>query len=101
MILYETNLKLLGGHYVPAVAVPYVWMEVDGKIPGPLGLVPARDTADGLGDILVYPFMLGWVKNDFKYDLRLGHLHANGRLRKGPPGQCRQELLVVRANGFG
>ncbi len=83
MILYDTNLKLFGGHYVPAVAVPYVWVEVDGKIPGPLGPVSARDTANGLGDILVYPFMLGWVKNDFKYDLRLGIYAPTGEYEAG------------------
>ncbi len=83
MILYDTSLKLFGGHYVPAVAVPYVWAQVDGKIPGPLGPVPVRDTADGLGDIMMYPFMLGWVKNDFKYDLRLGIYTPTGEYEQG------------------
>ena len=83
MIMYDTNLKLLGGDYVPAVGIPYVWLEVDGKITGPLGPVGARDTANGLGDILLYPFMLGWTKNDFKYDLRLGIYAPTGDYEKG------------------
>jgi hypothetical protein len=83
MVMYETNLKLLGGHYVPAVAIPYVWLEVDGKVNGPLGPVRARDTANGLGDILMYPFMLGWTNGDLKYDLRLGIYAPTGDYEKG------------------
>jgi hypothetical protein len=37
-------------------------------VPGPAS---ARDAANGLGDILLYPLMFGWAKGDFKYDLRL------------------------------
>jgi hypothetical protein len=83
MIMYETNLRLLGGNYVPAVGIPYVWLEVDGKVTGPLGPVGARDTANGLGDILLYPFMLGWTNGDLKYDLRLGTYAPTGDYEKG------------------
>jgi hypothetical protein len=83
MVMYETNLKLLGGNFVPAVGIPYVWLEVDGKINGPLGPVGARDTADGLGDILIYPVMFGWAKGDLKYDLRLGIYAPTGDYEKG------------------
>ena len=73
LALYETPLKLLGGNYTVGVAIPYVWLEVDGKVTGPLGnTIKARDTANGIGDITLYPFMLGWVKGDLKADLRLG-----------------------------
>jgi hypothetical protein len=83
MIMYDTNLKLLGGDYVPAVGIPYVWLEVDGKVTGPLGPVSVRDTANGLGDIVMYPFMLGWSKKDLKYDLRLGVYAPTGEYEKG------------------
>ena len=83
MLMYETNWKLLGGHYVPAVAIPYVWLEVDGKVTGPLGPVGTRDSANGLGDILMYPFMLGWTNGDLKYDLRLGVYAPTGEYEKG------------------
>ncbi len=83
MIMYDTNLKLLAGDYVPAVAVTYVWLEVEGKITEPLGPVSVHDSADGLGDLVVYPFMLGWVKNDFKYDLRLGIYAPTGEYEEG------------------
>ena len=42
-----------------------------------------RDTANGLGDILLYPFMLGWAKGDLKYDLRLGIYAPTGDYEKG------------------
>jgi len=77
--LYETPLKLLGGNYAVGFAIPYVWLEVDGKVTGPLGnTIQMRDTTDGLGDITVYPFMLGWVKGDLKCDVRLGIYAPSG-----------------------
>jgi hypothetical protein len=76
--LYETPWQLLGGNYAAAVLLPYIWMEIDGQVQvaGPMGTkqtVATRDTANGLGDMLLYPFMLGWTNaSDFKYDVRLG-----------------------------
>jgi hypothetical protein len=57
-------------------------MEVDGKVTGMLGPVGAHDTANGLGDILLYPFMLAWAKGDLKYDLRLGSHAPTGHYEK-------------------
>ena len=84
MVMYGTDLRLLGGQYVPAVAIPYVWLEVDGTVT-PTGLPSAhqRDTANGLGDILLYPFLFGWVRDDLKYDLRLGIYAPTGDYEKG------------------
>jgi hypothetical protein len=73
--LYETPLKLLGGYYAVGVAIPYVWMEAKGEVTGPLGnTFTKRDKASGIGDILFYPFMLGWtcLGGDLKSDVRLG-----------------------------
>ncbi len=81
LIMYDTNIKLLGGSYVPAIAVTYVWLEVDGHIAAPNDNL-MRDTADGLGDLVVYPVMLGWAKHDFKYDLRLGIYAPTGEYEK-------------------
>ncbi len=73
LAFYKTDWKLLGGNIAPAVAIPYVWLEVDGSVTGPLGnTIRMRDTADGIGDITLYPFILGWARGDFRYDLRLG-----------------------------
>ena len=78
--LYETPLKLLGGNYAAGLALPYVWLEVDGKVTGPLGnTIQVRDTANGIGDITLYPFMLGWTNaHDLKYDVRLGVYAPSG-----------------------
>jgi len=76
--IYETPLQVLGGNYSAAILIPYVWMEVNAQVQrtGPLGGIQtfsARDTANGIGDILLYPFMLGWTNAlDIKYDVRLG-----------------------------
>ena len=73
LALYETPLKLLGGNYTAGIAIPYVWLELDGRVTGSLGnTASVRDTADGVGDITLYPAMLAWKENDFKYDFRLG-----------------------------
>ena len=73
--LYQTPLKLLGGYYAVGVVIPYVWVKVKGQVTGPLGnTITMRDKASGIGDITLYPFMLGWtgLNGDLKYDVRLG-----------------------------
>ncbi len=86
MALYQTPLKLLGGYYAVAVAIPYVWVKAKAKgevqltrTIGPQTITITRsgsmsDTANGVGDIAFYPFMLGWtdLNGDLKYDVRLG-----------------------------
>jgi len=71
--IYQTPLQLLGGNYAAGILIPYLWMEVKGQVQtGPV-LRNARDTANGIGDVLIYPFMLGWTNAlDLKYDVRLG-----------------------------
>lgn len=72
--IYQTPLELLGGRYAVGAAVPWVSLEVTGAVVPPVGPSFARsDSAAGLGDITVYPFMLGWMHGpDIKYDVRLG-----------------------------
>jgi hypothetical protein len=73
LTLYDTSVKLLGGDYVIGAAIPYVWMKVEGKVTGPLGnTLQNSDKESGVGDIMVYPFMLGWTNGDLKYDFRFG-----------------------------
>jgi len=82
--LYETPLTLLGGNYAVAAAIPYVWLEVDGNVKaGPIQ-PHVHDETSGLGDITVYPFMLGWTNAlDMKYDVRLGVYTPSGSYDKG------------------
>jgi hypothetical protein len=85
--LYETPLTLLGGNYATAITIPYVWLEVDGNVEtGPLGLIRphVHDETSGLGDVTVYPFILGWTNGtDFKYDVRFGVYTPTGSYEKG------------------
>jgi len=83
---YKTPLKLLGGYYAVAVAIPYVWVEAKAEVTGPLGnTFTKRDTANGIGDILFYPFMIGWTgfKGDLRSDVRLGIYAPTGDYDKG------------------
>jgi hypothetical protein len=83
--IYETPLQLLGGHYTVAAAIPFVWLEVNGLVTPPVGPpVNRRDTASGIGDITLYPFMLGWTNGpDLKYDVRLGIYAPSGDYTAG------------------
>lgn len=82
--LYETPLRVLGGNYAVATVVPYVWLQVDGKVAiGPI-TKKVNDSTDGLGDITLYPFILGWTNSpDLKYDVRLGIYAPTGDYKKG------------------
>jgi len=86
LALYQTPLKLLGGYYSVGAAIPFVYMKV--KAEGQVQLTKTigrqtitiirtgtkRDKASGIGDITLYPFMLGWtgLNGDLKYDVRFG-----------------------------
>jgi hypothetical protein len=82
--LYETPLRILGGNYAVATIIPYVWLTVDGDVRhGPLNPKVSSST-DGLGDIMLYPFILGWTNSmDMKYDVRLGIYAPTGGYEKG------------------
>lgn len=56
---------------------------MDGKLALPFNqTLQTRDTADGLGDVLVYPFMLGWTNGSLKCDTRLGVYTSTGDFRQ-------------------
>ena len=90
LALYTTPLKFMGGHYTVGAAIPYIWMKVKGNIhaAGPQGqaiTLTDSDTANGIGDILLYPFLLGWtgLNGDLKYDVRMGVYAPTGSYEKG------------------
>ena len=85
LALYQTPLKVLGGYYAVGAAIPYVWLEVKGNVTTDKGTLRVRDTANGVGDITLYPFMLGWtgLNGDLKYDARLGIYAPTGDYKKG------------------
>jgi len=82
--LYQTPFQLLGGSYAVATVVPYVWLTVDGNLQAGPFKRGVSDYTDGLGDVTVYPFMLGWTNRpDLKYDVRLGIYTPTGSYEKG------------------
>jgi hypothetical protein len=76
LFLYTAPWDILGGYGAIGIAIPYVWMDVSGVAELQAGghSFPSHsvsDSAVGLGDIEIFPFMLGWKRGDFKYDVRL------------------------------
>src|SRR5258707_10777510 len=78
--IYQTPLRLLGGNYAVAAALPFVWLDVKATVTPPIGPSANKsDTTSGLGDIMLYPFMLGWTNAlDLKYYVRLGIYAPSG-----------------------
>jgi len=73
-IIYQTPIELLGGHYAVGAVLPLARVETTGTLTFANTNLPSglrRDTATGLGDIALLPFMLGWTNQDLKYDVRL------------------------------
>ena len=80
ILLYETPWKIFGGQYAAAAAIPYMWMEVEGNVQLGPKTGNRRDTANGIGDIEVLPFMLGWTNGDVKLVNNLRRLRADRRI---------------------
>jgi hypothetical protein len=89
--VYQAPWNVLGGGLAMGVAIPYIWLEVEGQAQriGPDGQpgdpFTARDTANGIGDMTIYPFMLGWTNlaPDLKLDARLGIYAPTGEYEQG------------------
>jgi len=82
VLAYGTPFGILGGKFSVAALLPYVWCEVSANVSGPKGTQARHDTAEGLGDMLLIPFWLGWNKGDFKWDLRLNVYAPTGEYDK-------------------
>jgi hypothetical protein len=82
---YQFDRDILGGQYVMGVVLPLLTMEVKGTLNTPLGNVKKVDNETGLGDMLFFPFMLGWTAlgGDLKYDVRLGIYAPTGEYHVG------------------
>ena len=67
IFLAEMKVNSLPIGYAVALVVPYVWMDVSGEVVGPGPLAPKRrDSADGIGDIMFSPLMVGWTHEALK-----------------------------------
>lgn len=92
--LYQARWDVLGGGLAFGVAVPYVWLEVEGRAQriGPGGVLDPvvfnmDATASGIGDLQIIPFMLGWTNllPDLKVDTRLSIFAPTGDYEAGAP----------------
>lgn len=83
--IYQTDFELLGGKYAMGAAIPFLEVDVSASVVPPIGpTVQRNDTASGLGDITLYPVMIGWTDGpDLKYDFRLGIYAPTGSFEEG------------------
>lgn len=83
--VYQTPLQLLGGSYAFGGVVSAIWTDVSGTLAVGNGTRSSSDFLSGLGDLLLYPFMLGWksLDGDLKYDFRLGIYAPTGKYEAG------------------
>ncbi len=83
-VVWETPFKVLGGNYATAAVIPYVWMQVQADVSAAGKTVHRKDTDNGVGDITLLPFMLGWTKGtDLKYDVRFSVYAPTGSYDAG------------------
>jgi hypothetical protein len=84
-LFYRIKPSVLGGALAFGVAIPYLWLDVRAAVDGPFGTVEKKDRANGLGDIVIIPFMLGGtaMEGDLYYDVRLSVYTPTGVYRKG------------------
>jgi hypothetical protein len=88
--LYQGPWDVLGGGLAFGVSVPYVWLEISGSAQRVVGGVPQpaitiSDSANGIGDMILIPFMLGWtnIMPDLKVDTRLTVYAPTGEYNVG------------------
>jgi len=94
--VYQSKLTLLGGNYGAVLAIPFVWVDVhaQAEVNGPKGkpLVTKNisDSASGLGDMTICPFILGWqaLGGDLKYDVRASIYAPTGSYDVGRLANC-------------
>lgn len=87
LFLYQAPWQILGGQYAVELLVPYVWLNVQGDVqltgkrfaPG----VQKEDTANGFGDIEMFPMMMGWKYGDLKWQGQFGVYAPTGTFNKG------------------
>lgn len=89
--VYQTPWLVLGGGFAFGAAVPYVWLDVKAEAQrtrrnDSLGPVFSKsDSANGIGDVTLIPFMLGWtnIAPDLKVDTRLSIYAPTGEYDQG------------------
>ncbi|HWE24053.1 MAG TPA: transporter, partial [Myxococcales bacterium] len=71
---YQTRCEVLGGRYAFGAILPVLWMNMSATAIAGSGSQTKGEITSGIGDLLLYPFLLGWTaaEGQLKYDLRVG-----------------------------
>ena len=81
--LYTFETPILGAHYSIGVYLPYVSLNVEAQVDTALGNVRRRDSASGVGDLLLIPAMLAWKSGFWQTSVLLPVYAPTGEFEKG------------------
>ncbi|MGA2400747.1 MAG: transporter [Syntrophobacteraceae bacterium] len=82
--IYTFPCGILDGKFSAGVIIPYIWMDVTGTITHPGGKTSTRtDTANGIGDMILVPFWLGWTRGGFRWAVQLDVYAPTGDYNAG------------------
>jgi hypothetical protein len=91
-LAYTFSPTLFGAHYTAAVAIPYVWMDIEAKTTINPRLFPnligsrskvVSDGANGLSDLVLVPVALNWTFGDLQINPQLAVYAPTGDYQKG------------------
>lgn len=81
--LYTFETPVLGAHYSAGAYVPYVNLSVEAQVDTAFGSVRRRDSASGVGDLLLIPAMLAWKSGFWQTNVLLPVYVPTGEYEKG------------------
>ncbi len=81
---YTFAQQVLGAHYSIGGFLPYVWVDAEASVTGPLGnTIRRKDSASGLGDVTLLPAMLAWKSDSWQYNALLMIFAPTGDYEQG------------------
>jgi hypothetical protein len=106
-LAYTFKPTFLGAHYTAAVAVPYVWMDVEATV----ALNPrlfrkvignrtktVNDGANGVSDMFIIPAALNWTFGDLQINPQIFIVAPTGDYQKGQlanPGKNQERSVAL------
>jgi hypothetical protein len=81
---YTFSQQVLGAHYSIGGFLPYVWIDAEASVTGPLGNTSYRkESASGIGDITLLPLMMAWKSDSWQYSALLMVYAPTGEYEEG------------------
>jgi hypothetical protein len=69
---YTLPQRVVGARYTLGVFLPYIWIEAEASVSGPLGRSLSRkDSTSGIGDMTLIPVMMAWKSNFLQFNAML------------------------------